>query len=89
MVREKEYGQGHHLAKNLQFVGGGWLKVKWQWKEWPMSNVHKSWIVSSDNAHRPRRVTDYNYDNEIRIGCHSVGGDRLFVRYPFNDDTTP
>ena len=29
-VRELEYGKGYHLANVVQFVGGGWLKIRWQ-----------------------------------------------------------
>ena len=44
-VREKEFSKGHHLANVVQFVGGGWLKVRWQWRGWNMANVHMSWIL--------------------------------------------
>ena len=41
-VRELEYGKGYHLANVVQFVGGGWLKIRWQWKGWKMANVRMS-----------------------------------------------
>ena len=65
-VREKEYGKGHHLANVVQFVGGGWLKVRWQWKGWKMANVHMSWIVNSQTQRKRTYVPTYD-DDEIWI----------------------
>ena len=30
-----------------------------------------------------------NYDDNIRINCHSIGRDRVFGRVPFNNYPTP
>ena len=65
-VREKEFSKGHHLANVVQFVGGGWLKVRWQWKGWRMANVHMSWIVNSQTQRKRTYVPTYD-DDEIWI----------------------
>ena len=70
-VREKEYGQGHHLGKVVQFLGGGWLKVRWDWEGWRMSNVHKDWIVSDATSRQRTHVVTYN-DDMIWINFSSL-----------------
>ena len=70
-VREKEYGQGHHLGKVVQFQGGGWLKVRWQWEGWHMSNVHKDWIISDDTSRMRSHVLSYDSE-KIRIDLSSL-----------------
>ena len=70
-VREKEYGQGHYLGKVAQFLGGGWLKVRWEWEGWPMSNVHKDWIVSDGTSRQRSHVMTYD-DDQIWIDFSSL-----------------
>ena len=80
-----------HKATVVQILKGDWIKVRWDWKgvsPGSTSRVHET-CIRDDNAPRPRRVTDYNYDDNICINRHSIGRDRFFVRVPFNDDTTP
>ena len=50
----------------VQFVGGGWLKVRWQWEGWKMANVHISWITSLQTQRERTYVETYD-DNEIWI----------------------
>ena len=50
----------------VQFVGGGWLKVRWQWEGWKMANVHISWITSPKTQRERTYVETYD-DDEIWI----------------------
>ena len=74
----------------MQILPNGWINVRWEWRGFSpgsTSKVHENWIRDS-NESRPRRDTDYCYDDSIRINCSSIGRDGLFVRVPFNDDPT-
>ena len=75
----------------MQILPNGWINVRWEWRGFSpgsTSKVHENWIRDS-NESRPRRDTDYCYDDSIRINCSSIGRDGLFVRVPFNDGPQP
>ena len=55
----------------VQFQGGGWLKVRWQWERWPMSNVHNDWTISDETSRRRTHVLTYDND-EIGIDLSSL-----------------
>ena len=50
----------------VQFVGGGWLKVRWQWRGWKMANVHMSRIANSQTQRERTYVPTYD-DDEVWI----------------------
>ena len=61
-----------HESTVVRILKDGWIKVRWDWTVFSpgsTSRVHETWIMD-DNAPRPRRVTDYNYDDDIRINFH-------------------
>ena len=90
-AKEREDATVFHKGTIVQTLEHGWIKVKWDWKGFSpgsTSKVHESWI-RDDNASRPRRITDYNYDDNLRINCASIGRDRLYVRVPYNDGPAP
>ena len=90
-AKERENTTVFHPATIVQILGNGWIKIKWDWEGFSpgsMSKVHERWI-RDDNASRPTLYTHYNYDNDIRIDCTSIGRDNLHVRVPFRDTPTP
>ena len=56
----------------VQFVGGGWLKVRRQWKGWRTANVHMSWIVNSQTQRERTYVPTYDDDEIWIIGLSCV-----------------
>ena len=90
-AKEREDATVFHPGKIVQILECGWIKIRWDWKGFSpgsMSKVHERWI-RDDNASRPTRDAYYNYDNDIRIDCTSIGRDNLHVRVPFRDTPTP
>ena len=75
----------------VQILEDDCIKAKLDWTGFSpgrTSKVKQNW-TRDDNAPQLRRVTDYNYDDNICINFHSIGRDIFFVRVQFNDDPTP
>ena len=90
-AKEREDATVFHKGTIVQILEHGWIKVKWDWKGFSpgsTSKVHERWI-RDDNVSRPTQDTHYNYDNDIRIDCTSIGRDNLYVRVPFRDTPAP
>ena len=65
-VKEKETGKKYHGAKIVQFLGRGWIKVRWDWKGWRMGRVHKSWIAHENVGRGNTYQHSYSEEN-IRV----------------------
>ena len=55
----------------VQFLGRGWIKVRWDWTGWGMGRVHKSWIAHENDGRTSTYQHSYSEENtrvDISLG---------------------
>ena len=90
-AKERKNSPIAYTATVVQILEDKWIKVRWEWRGFSPGSTYivKTTWITDDNAPLSRQDTDYNYDDNKHIDCHSISMNRVFARVPFNDENTP